>query len=123
MRSWSTFVLISIIAAPSACTPTPVNTVPEPMSPTAEVQRYDLDIPADLEIKAVDFTATSFTDVSGYQGTTSSSTSGRGFVKVYAVRRGTGEQYLLLYEDIARRKQPIQVIHFRPSPDVLLPGG
>jgi hypothetical protein len=93
------------------------------MSPTAAVQRYDLDIPADLEIKAVDFTATSFTDVSGFQGTTSSSTSGRGFVKVYAVRRGTDEQYLLLYEDIAHRKQPIQVIHFRPSPDVLLTGG
>jgi hypothetical protein len=100
-----------------------VNTVPEPLSPTASVQRYDLDIPSDFEIKAIDFTATSFTDVTGFNGITSSSTSGRGFVKVYAVQRGTGEQYLLLYEDIARRRQPIQVIHFRSAPDALLPGG
>ena len=121
MRRWS-FILSPIIAATSACV-TPVNTVPEPVSPAASVQYYDLDIPADLEIKAVDFAATAFTDVSGINGQTSSSTSGRGFIKVYAVQRGTGEQFLLLYEDIARRKRPVQVIHFRRSADVVQPGG
>ena len=34
-----------------------------------------------------------------------------------AVHRQTGEQYLLIYEDIAHRKTPIQVIRFRPVPD------
>jgi hypothetical protein len=122
MRRWSPLLLSPIIAAATACAGA-VNTVPEPVSPAASVQYYDLDIPSDLEIKTVDFAATAFTDVSGFNGNTSSSTSGRAFVKVYAVQRGTGEQFLLLYEDIARRKRPIQVIHFRVTPDVLLPGG
>ena len=122
MRPWSLLVLGSSIAATTACT-TPVNTVPAPVTPTASVQYYDLDIPADFEIRAVDFSATAFTDGSGVNGQTSSIVSGRAFVKVHAVQRRTGEQFLLLYEDIARRKRPIQVIHFRPAPDVLRPGG
>jgi hypothetical protein len=122
MRRWSPLVLSPIIAVASACAG-PVNTVPDPVSPSASVQYYDLDIPSDLEIKAVDFTATTFTDVTGVNGITSSNTSARGFVKVYAVQRRTGEQFLLLYEDIARRKRPIQVIHFRAAPDLVLPGG
>ena len=122
MRCWSPLVLSPFIALASACTGA-VNTVPEPVSPAASIQYYDLDIPSDLEIKAVDFTATSFTDVSGFNGITSSNTSGRAFVKVYAVQRRTGEQFLLLYEDVARRKRPIQVIHFRTVSDLLFPGG
>jgi hypothetical protein len=98
-----------------ACTP--VNTVPEPVSPSAAIQHYDLEIPVDLEIKSVDFSATTFSDVSGSGGSTSSAVGGRAFVKVYAVHRSTGEQNLLLYEDIARRKQPVQVIRFVRSPD------
>ena len=39
----------------------------------------------------------------------------------YAVHRKTGEQFLLLYEDIARRKRPVQVIRFRPTPTIALP--
>jgi hypothetical protein len=120
MRRWTSMIVSPIIAVASACTA--VNTVPEPVSPDAPIQFYALDIPSDLEIKAIDFTATSFTDVSGFNGTTSSSTSGRAFVKVYAVQRRTGEQFLLVYEDVARRKKPIEVIHFRPASDMVLPG-
>jgi hypothetical protein len=122
MRRWSSLIFILITGAVSACV-TPVNTVPAPVSPAASVQYYDLDIPSDLEIKAVDFAATAFVDVSGINGQTSSSTAARGFIKVYAVQRGTGEQFLLLYEDVARRKRPIQVIHFRTTPDGVQPGG
>ncbi len=42
-------------------------------------------------------------------------------MKVYAVHRTTGEQFLLLYEDIAHRKRPVQVIHFRRAPGIVLP--
>jgi hypothetical protein len=122
MRRWSPLILGPILAAASACTP-PVNTVPEPVSPIAAIQYYDLDIPSDLEIKAVDFAATSFTDVTGVNGMTGSTVTGRAFVKVYAVQRGTGEQFLLLYEDVARRKRPVEVLHFRTSTEVILPGG
>lgn len=93
----------------------PVNTVPDPVSPTAAVQRYDLEVPPDLEIKSVDFSASTFSAVSGSDGSTSSAVGGRAFVKVYAVHRTTGEQFLLLYEDIARRKRPVQVIRFVPG--------
>jgi hypothetical protein len=103
------FILPALVSA-VACNP--VNTVPAPVSPTAAVQHYDLEVPADLEIKSVDFSATTFTDVSGTHGATSSAVGGRAFVKVYAVHRVTGEQFLLLYEDIEHRRRPVQVIRF-----------
>ncbi len=112
----SPFLLI-LPALVSAVACGPVNTVPEPVAPTAAIQYYDLEVPADLEIRSVDFSATTFSDVSGSGGTTLSSVGGRAFVKVYAVRRTTGEQFLLLYEDIARRKRPVQIIRFLGGPD------
>lgn len=99
----------------------PVNTVPEPVSPTAAIQYYDLEVPLDLEIRSVDFDATTFSEVSGSGGTTGSEVGGRAFVKVYAVHRRTGEQFLLLYEDIAHRKRPVQIIRFRAGSAVTLP--
>gem|GEM_PF-3745277 len=93
-----------------------MNTVPTVVSPTAAVQYHDLDVPADVEIRSVDFSATAFSETSGGPGGhVSSSVGGRAFVKVYAVRRGTGEQLLLLYEDIARRRQPVHIIRFHPG--------
>ncbi|HWZ27674.1 MAG TPA: hypothetical protein VNX15_03880 [Gemmatimonadales bacterium] len=104
-----------LIALVSAVACHPVNTVPRPVSPTAAIQYYDLEIPSDLEIRSVDFSATTFSEVSGAGGYTSSETGGRAFVKVYAVRRTTGEQFLLLYEDIEHRKRPARIIRFVPS--------
>ena len=109
------FWLSPALCAAIACAP--VNTVPPPVSPTAAIQYYDLEIPANLEVKSVDFSATTFSDVSGAGGTTSSAVGGRAFVKVYAVHRGTGAPFLLLYEDIEHRRQPVQIIRFVPGPD------
>ena len=106
-----------LVALASSVACHPVNTVPAPVSPTAAIQYYDLEIPPDLEIRAVDFSATTFSAVSGSGGYTSSETGGRAFVKVYAVRRTTGEQFLLLYEDIEHRKRPVRVIRFVPGQD------
>ena len=115
-------LLITLPALLTGVACSPVNTVPAPVSPTAAIQHYDLEIPADLEIKSVDFSATTFSDVSGAGGSTSSAVGGRAFVKVYAVHRTTGEQYLLLYEDIEHRRRPVQVIRYvrgadRAQPD------
>jgi hypothetical protein len=93
----------------------PVNTVPAPVSPTDPVQEFALDLPANLEIRHVDFSATTFSDVSGSESSVATSVGGRAFLQVYAVDRSTGESVLLLYENIARRKQPIQVIRFRAA--------
>lgn len=117
MRLSSTIAVL--LGAALACNP--VNTVPKPVSPSTAIQYYDLEVPPELEIKAVDFAATTFADVSGSAGVTSSSVGGRAFVKVYAVHRKTGEQFLLLYEDIIHRKRPVQVIRFRSTPTVALP--
>jgi hypothetical protein len=102
--------MVPALVAAGACSP--VNTVPAPVSPTAAIQYYDLEVPADLEIRAVDFSATTCSEVSGSGGATASSVGGRAFVKVYAVHRTTGEQFLLLYEDIAHRRRPVQVVRF-----------
>ena len=119
MRSRTPVIGFVLIGWAAGCHP--VNTVPEPVSPAAAIQYYDLDVPADLEIKGVDFSATTFSDVSGSGGGTSSAVGGRAFVKVYAVHRKTGDQFLLLYEDIVHRKRPVQIIRFRPVPTVSLP--
>jgi hypothetical protein len=102
--------IVPALAAAVACSP--VNTVPAPVAPTAAIQYYDLEVPADLEIKAVDFSATTFSDVSGSAGALTSSVGGRAFVKAYAVHRTTGEQFLILYEDIEHRRRPVQIIRF-----------
>jgi hypothetical protein len=120
MHNRLSLFILPVLALGVACRP-PVNTVPAPVSPAAEVLRYDLEIPPDLEIKSVDFSASTFTDVSGGPDGTSSSVGGRAFVKVYAVHRTTGEQLLLLYEDISNRRRPVQIIRFVRGSDSARP--
>ena len=118
--SLSVFVL-PILATALACVP-PVNTVPSVVAPTDAVQYYDLELPADLEIKSVDFSATTFSDVSGTpHGPVGTTVTGRAFVRVYAVDKASGEQFLLLYEDITRRKRPVEIIRFIPGSDPARP--
>ena len=114
MRRPATALLVSSLTWLAGCT---VNTVPEPVSPAAAIQYYDLEVPPDLEIRSVDFDATMFAEGAG----SASTVGGRAFVKVYAVNRKTGEQFLLLYEDVARRKRPVQIVRFRPAASVALP--
>ena len=118
MRTRTTLFVLPSLAIVTGCVH-PVNTIPPLVSPTAEIQRYDVEVPPELEIKAVDFSSTAFSEVSGgTNGTAVGSTvGGRAFVKVYAVHRSTGEQFLLLYEDIVRRRRPIQIIRFVSGAD------
>ena len=119
MRSSLVGALVALAADAWACGP--VNTVPAPVAPADPVQYYDIDLPGSLDIKSVTFDAALFTDVSRGPDLTGSRVGGRGFLKVYAVDRQTGAQYLLIYEDIRERKRPVQVIRFRTlSSDTLL---
>lgn len=88
----------------------PVNTVPEPVRPADPVEEFDLEIPGNLDVRHVDFSATMFSQTSGSHH---SSVGGRAFLKVYAVDRASGESVLLIYENVAERKQPVQVFRFR----------
>ena len=121
-RSLPALAALAAALAPAvACHPR-VDTLPPALAPTDPVQQYDLEVPPGLEIRGVDFTASTFADASGPPGGGVSSTvGGRAFVKVYAVRRATGEQFLLLYEDIAHRRRPIQIIRFVPGGDAARP--
>src|SRR2546428_13324809 len=94
--------VLLVLSGSVACHP--VNTMPPPPSPSDPVKHYDLEIPDALEIKAVSFDATAFSDVSGAGNVTSPQIGGRAFLKVYAVPRKTGEQYLPLFEDTPHRK-------------------
>ena len=120
VRSSLIGALLTVAASAPACSP--VNTVPEPVAPADPVQYYDLDFPSSLEVKFVDFDAALFTDVSGGATGVGSQVGGRGFLKVYAVDRKTGQQYLFLYENIRERKRPVQVIRFHAVSDDSLLG-
>ena len=99
------------------CTRT-VNTLPPVTRPDAPLQEITLEIPDGLEVRSVDYDASMFSNVSGTSGTygvTTTAVGGRAFVKVFAIDRGSGEQVLLLYENIAERPRPIQIIRFRSA--------
>jgi hypothetical protein len=110
--------VIAAALALAACGPP--NTEPAPVAPNDPIQYYDLDLPESLQVQSIQFAATTFSEVSGYGGATGSEIGGRAFLQVYAIHRDTGDQYLLLYEDIANRKQPVQVIRFRPTSDATI---
>jgi hypothetical protein len=101
--------LAAAFIAVSGCA-RPIATAPYPISPTAAVERNDLEVPADLEIRSASYSVTSLPDVTGVHGNTNSSVQVWPYLTVYAVRRSTGEQLLLIYEDLAQRKQPSQII-------------
>jgi len=93
-----------------------INTLPARLTPADPVQYFALRIPDSLEIKAVDFDAALYPNVSGSGSTwVDTQLGGRAFVKVHAVHRKTGEQYLIVFEDIARRREPVLVIRFDGS--------
>ena len=112
MRIRARLIFLFLLVAGAACACAPSNTLPRPVSPTAPVQHFNLEIPPDLEIKGADFSATALSDGSGGE-LVPSNVSGRAFLIIFAVHRTTGEQFLLLYEDIVRRKQPVYVVRFR----------
>src|SRR5439155_14005099 len=66
---------------------------PRRLTPADPVQYFALRIPDSLEIRAVDFDAALYPNVSGSNNTwVDTKLGGRAFVKVHAVHRRTGEQ-------------------------------
>jgi hypothetical protein len=108
----------SALLALAACN-IPVTTRPYPVSASAAVERSDLEIPRDLEIRSASYSVTGLADVSGMNGSTSSSVQVRPLLTVYAVRRTTGEQLLLIYDDLGQRKQPSRIVRLVAGSDSL----
>lgn len=105
LQSFPGFMLLATVCGVGGACVSPTHTVPEPVDPTDPVQEHALEIPPNLDVRHVDFSASEFKRHGDHVG--------RGFLKVYAVDRGSGEAVLLIFEDIAHRKQPLQVIRFR----------
>lgn len=109
--------LLSLALFCAACAST-INTLPPLADARTPLQEVTLEIPDGLEIRSVSYTATMYPDVSGSSGSagmTSTEAGGRAFVHVVAVDSASGEQVLLIYENLAERPQPIQIIRFRTA--------
>jgi hypothetical protein len=84
----------------SACA---TNTMPSTAGPADPIRHNRLEVPAWLEIVSIDFAAAM------YAGQNTKTTR-RGFYSVFGRHRESGTYYLLLYEDLARRAAPIEII-------------
>jgi hypothetical protein len=104
---------LSLIAAALLLGCQPLNTVPAPLAPEEPTQQYELVLPGNLEVHNVEFSAALVSR--GSVNDPSGGVEGRGFVKVYAVDRDSGDSVLLIYENVAERKEPVQVVRFRRS--------
>lgn len=116
-----TSVAFSALLVVAACIriPAPVTTHPYPVSALTGVERTDLEIPRDLEVRSANYSVTGLPDVTGFNGTTFSNVQVRPILTVYAVRRATGEQLLLVYDDLAQRKQPSRIVRLVAGADSL----
>jgi hypothetical protein len=111
----SRVVLVGLLLG-AGCTST-VTTQPYPVSATAAIEQNDLLLPPGLEVRSASYSVTGLADVSGINGSTSSVVQVRPLVTVFAVRRNSGEQFVLIYDDLTQRKQPSQIIRLVASAD------
>jgi hypothetical protein len=90
----------------------PVPTIQYPVSAMAAIERNDLEIPRDLEVRSASYSETGLPDRN-----TNNTVQVRPLLTIYAVSRSTGDQLLLIYEDLAQRKQPSRIIRIVPGSD------
>ena len=98
-----TRLLPLVLIVLSACAPGYQST----LLPTAEVgappPEYRIQIPDGYDVRSVDYDASLVGIASGNQYSTSTDVRGRGVVAVYAVERATGDEVVLIYDDVAAR--------------------
>ncbi len=114
VRIATALIMVSAGLGVVACN-TSVTPRPYPVSATAAIEHSDLEVPRDLEVRSASYSVTGLPDVSGINGTTSSTVQVRPLLTVYAVHRTTGEHLLLIYEDLSQRKQPSRIIRMVPA--------
>jgi hypothetical protein len=114
MKTGTRLALCSTLPLTAACIggTGPVPTVPYPVSATAAIERSDVEIPRGLEVRSASYSVTGLPDAN-----TNSTVQVRPLLTIYAVNRSTGEQVLLIYDDLAQRKQPSQIIRLVPASD------
>ena len=87
--------------------------------PTADAgefpYQYRIEVPDGYEILSVDYDAALVGIASGEN--TSTKVSGRGVVTVYARERATGDEVVLVYDDLLARPTPTALIRVERSAD------
>ncbi|MEM1126019.1 MAG: hypothetical protein AAGI71_05155 [Bacteroidota bacterium] len=111
-RPRALFFATLLVLAGTGCATSSVNTLPPLVGPEAATEHVTLYVPEGLDIQSVDLEADVFSEAKPGTHTIISEIGGRSFVKAYAVERETGVQVLLVYENIAERPKPIQIIRF-----------
>ncbi|HXT16482.1 MAG TPA: hypothetical protein VN706_12670 [Gemmatimonadaceae bacterium] len=106
--------LIALLVAGTACNRA-IATSPYPVSATAAIERADIDIPRELDVRSVSYSVTTLPQVTGDRIGTTSDIQVRPLLTVFGVSRETGEQLVLIYDDPAQRRQPSRIIRLRPT--------
>ena len=82
--------------------------------PTAEAgapaPEYRIEVPDGYEIRSVDYDASLVGIASGNGNVTTTNVRGRGVVAIYATERATGQEVVLVYDDVQNRPTPSAVI-------------
>jgi hypothetical protein len=109
----TTLLAIFLAGCSWSVNPGPVKTLPPLLAPEDPPQQVTLLVPEDLEIRSIDFSASVYTDSEDGTTTIPWELGGRAFISAHAVHKRSGEAYLLLYENVAERRMPVQIIRFR----------
>ncbi|WP_420455463.1 hypothetical protein [Rubrivirga sp.] len=85
--------------------------------PTAEPDEvpyeYRVEVPDGYDVRSVDYDA-SLVGLSN--GESSTVVRGRGVVTVYAVERATGQEVVLIYDDVLARSSPTAIVRIERTP-------
>ena len=82
--------------------------------PTAEAgapaPEYRIEVPDGYDVRSVDYDAALVGIASGNEFGTSTDVRGRGVIAIYAVETATGDEVVLVYDDMQNRPTPTAVI-------------
>lgn len=108
-----TFIMsfFAVVLFLTGCNPG-VYTLPSYKAPEDPVGMKHIIIPQEFEIISSDYTAS----ISSTKDDGPASHYGRAFIKLFAKHKETGEEYLLIYEDIENRQKPIDIIKYVREP-------
>ena len=108
MLARSVFVLLACLLA--GCGGGYRTTLLPTAQPRELAYQYRVEIPDGYEVRSVDYDAALVGLASGDSSGTSTSVAGRGVLAVYAVETATGDEVVLVYDDILARRTPTAIV-------------
>ena len=106
--------LVLPLVALAGCSPGYGSTLLPTAEAGAPAPEYRIDVPDGYDVRSVDYDASLVGIASGER--TSTRVAGRGVVAIYAVERATGQEVVLVYDDVQNRPAPSAVIRLDRAP-------